>query len=158
MRRMYSEKQLKELSKAEAKLVQKDISTLVDKDGHPRFIEGDIKYQNPVEGVTQTYGKWSLSGSHLLIVVALEYANATEVPYKTISVDLPEWVASKIYPTASQLVDYKTFSAFADDFTSQVQPAYLTKYTNSIKIELGNLTLTKDRAVRVAFDLLIDNE
>ena len=166
MRRMYSESELTNLIKKYL-ASDTDISfggdvkvfeNIVDKDGHPRFIEGDIVYTNPIEGVLQKYGKWSLSGSHLLIVLALEYANGTELPYKTVGLNLPEWIVNKIYPITSQLIDYKVFAAFASDFTTQNQGAYLVKYGTSVNIELANFTLTKDRAVRIAFDLLIDNE
>ena len=76
MRRMFSLKQLEEIAN---KQVQEQVSSgelenvkvfenIVDKDGHKRFIEGDITFEN-ITGVSKVYGKWSLSGNHLMIVI-----------------------------------------------------------------------------------------
>ena len=56
----------------------KIFENIVDNQGNTRFIEGDITIQE-VSGVSKLFGKWSLSGSHLLIVLALGIANATEI-------------------------------------------------------------------------------
>lgn len=157
MKRMWSKNELAR----QVKEVKKDITTLVDKDGHPRFIEGDINIPE-IEGVTKEYGKWSLSGSHLLIVLAISIVDTTALTTRTIaSFDgLPQWVIDKCIPTFSNAIDYKAFNLFASNLSSQNIGVYLRKpTTSSLDIYLANnITLTADRTGRIAFDLLIDNE
>ena len=59
MKRMWSRKELKEM----VEQIKKNVNTLVDSDGHDRFISGDIT-TSTIAGVEFTYGKWSLRGSH----------------------------------------------------------------------------------------------
>ena len=53
-----------------------NISTLTDSKGNPRFIEGEGTPME-MEGFTASYCKWSLSGTHLMIVLSGSFANAT---------------------------------------------------------------------------------
>jgi len=162
MRRMFSENQIKELASNEAKLVQKDITTLVDKDGHPRFIEGDVVIRE-TSGLEQTYGKWSLSGTHLMIVFAGDIEQDAVLPYDGAFVtidDLPSWVLDKIVPQSSYsgtYIDRKDVPLLADDATSQ-NGAFILRKSTTLFVTFGGVTATKDRSFRVAFDLLIDNE
>ena len=161
MRRMYSKNQLKVLSKAEAKLVKKDISTLVDKDGHDRFIEGDIELDSGVpEGVEKLYAKWSLSGSHLMIVICFSIANGTVVSGANALtyIDLPKWVMDKIVPITSNIVDSRSITVFNTAFSGQSMGTSVVK-TPGDKLRLNcNITATDDRIARYTLDLLIDNE
>ena len=139
----------------------KVFENIVDKDGHKRFIEGDITI-NQMSGVTQNYGKWSLSGSHLLIVLALTLQNETTILDNAVLCDInvPSWVLNKIYGFVGATVDYKTFGAYATTGGSQNFVCRLHK-TTTPKLQIrkdSNLTLTNARYVRIAFDLLIDNE
>ena len=160
MRRMFSEKQIREFADAQAKAVKKDISTLVDKDGHDRFIEGDIELKEGVN-ITKTYAKWSLSGSHLLIVIAGTITNGDVIASDTIcEINAPEWILDKIYPTISTIVENKTCVFYNSSFGSQSTPVFLEKYTSpkKLSIYMNGFTATDDRNFRLAFDLLIDNE
>ena len=134
----------------------KVFENIVDKNNHNRFIEGDITIET-ITGITQKYGKWSLSGSHLLIVLAVDIANATSLGVKLAEVELPEWIKSKIIPLYSTRVAYKVEYAFADD-NSQQQITYLVdKTANGLSIYPYG-TITADRHARFQLDLLIDNE
>lgn len=157
MRKMYTEEQIVHLVEENGKI---DFSKLVDKDGHNRFIEGNITISNTLTGFTQRYGKWSLSGTHLLIVVAITIDNATVVAANTVlcSIILPQWVKDKIVPLAGVYVDNKTISLRADDYTQQQIGSTLNKGSSDLYITLGTLTLNAERTGRFAFDLLIDNE
>ena len=159
MRRMYSQKQLEELIQA----TKKDIATLVDKDGHERFIEGEVKINESLTGATITYAKWSLSGSHLLIVVA---GNSKEDdvfgaynPLVSIE-DLPDWVLNKIAVVfGSSYIEQKQISMYAEDWSTQTFYCLLGKDNNGLFIrKTGSTTLTTDKGFRIAFDLLIDND
>lgn len=135
---------------------------IVDKDGHKRFIDGDIETAT-ISGVTFTYAKWSLSGSHLLIVLAgsiengASLSNTSWVP----NLNIPEWIKDKIYPVAGNNIEIKQVPATGVDWSSQLLGVVLQKnvITKVININMySTLTLTADRGFRIAFDLLIDNE
>ena len=135
-----------------------------DKDGHARFIEGDIDISEYLPaGVSKTYGKWSLSGSHLLIVLGLELANATALTNGTYiaTINLPSWIKEKIVPLWGGVnINAVNFTCWADDWTSQTLRINLVKTSgNDINLYAGGaLTLTANRSVRVSYDLLIDND
>lgn len=115
------------------------------------------------KGVTISYCKWSLSGTHLMMVCAGTIANTTVIANNAAiaTYNLPDYILNKIYPVwASTRLEMKTISFLADDWTSQNAYITLTIGTNNLTINLtsGNLTLTANRAFRIQFDLLIDNE
>lgn len=136
---------------------------IVDKNGNKRFIEGDIVLVDGLTGFTQTYGKWALSGSHLLIVVAFDIADATAfIGARICNINIPEWIYDKIYALyggANAVVTNITASGYADDYSSQTATVYMTKPTGQpLSIYINAITTTKERHFRIAFDLLIDNE
>ena len=156
---MYSEEQLERVAQEQAKLVKKDIATLVDSQGRDRFIEGDIELIDDYVG-TKLYGKWNLSGSHLLFVLALSFKNNDVITAGncTKPINIPNWIKDKIVTLFGNSVDRQQVVFFGDDASTQSTNCYLQKSSNDITIYLGGITLTKDRQVRIAFDLLIDNE
>ena len=135
---------------------------IVDKDGNARFIEGEITFETAT-GLTKTYAKWSLSGSHLLIVVCGDIANGSALTNGQVicKINLPQWVKDKIAILfASYMVDFKVITFWADNWSSQTVQGSLQKSADgTVKVAInGNLTLTSDRHFRIQFDLLIDNE
>ena len=162
MRRMYSLNQLQEiaLKKIESTTSLKVFENIVDKDGHKRFVEGEVNLEENT-GFTKTYGKWALSGSHLLIVLALDLENGTTTLKSTIStINLPNWIKDKIYKLygTSTIINY-TANLYGDDYSSQTSSVALNKTgDNKIQIYFQITTATADRHCRIAFDLLIDNE
>lgn len=72
-KRMVSEDSIKKLENLLEGVAFEDI---VDKNGNPRFIEGTITPET-ISGITFTYCKWSLSGTHLMIVLAGTCKNVT---------------------------------------------------------------------------------
>ena len=161
MRRMYSKPQLLEAVEQESKLNGiKVFEDIKDKDGHNRFIEGDITLET-IEGFTAKYGKWSLSGSHLLIVLSADVANATVIPAYTIltKITLPSWIHDKIAVLyGSNLVAVQSIALFDSNGGSQNLTIRLRKRETTIEIDTTSLTLNADRTFRLGFDLLIDNE
>lgn len=137
---------------------------IVDAQGHKRFIEGDINLMEDVPAtITKVYGKWSLSGSHLMLVLALDIGIAE---YEWIGgfadiVNLPQWILDKIYPSSAlsnSYVDFKGFYAFSEDSSNQQISAYLRKEATAMYISLNGVSVPKQRYTRITFDLLIDNE
>ena len=161
MRRMYSKPQLLEAVEQAAEVNGlKAFENIVDKDGHKRFIEGDITIET-ITGITKQYGKWSLCGTHLLIVLAVEIENGTALSGTLLAkVNLPTWIMDKIYPiiSGSNIINATNYKAFASDYTSQEMSVNLTKHVDNYLQIVGSLTLTKTRTCRIGIDLLIDND
>ena len=169
MRKMYSLNQLKEIAN---KQVQEQVSSgnltnlkvfeeIVDKDGHKRFIE-ENGTPLELEGFESVYCKWSLSGTHIMFVLAGNVASTTTIPSsaKLATFNPPQWIMDKIYPIfATKRIEVKGVNAWSSGWTSQTITAVLTKESNSINFEtISSLTLTDDRSFRLQYDLVIDNE
>lgn len=161
---MYSKPQLLEAVEQESNLNGiKIFDDIKDKNGNPRFVEGEINLVDSVpSGVTKIYGKWSLSGSHLLIVLCLKLANGTTITNGTSLADftLPSYIIDKIAVLwGGVAVDMKNFSAYNDSWGTQQFSVFLGKSSSKLGItKTSDLTLSAERNVRISFDLLIDNE
>ena len=133
------------------------MENIVDSQGNNRFVEGDVTTEE-IAGVTFTYGRWSLSGTHLMIVLAGTIASNTSITegYKAELKDLPTWILNKIYPTS-----YKLITAEEIILWGAAQTSYqigLDKDDEKIKIYFNDVTTTENKYFRVQFDLLIDTE
>ena len=151
MKRMWSEEEIQNF--------KKDISNLVDSKGNPRFIEGEGTPAT-IEGFTSTYCKWSLSGTHLMLVLAGNVENETTLSGFIVTFALPEYIMNKIYPIFSSEINRLNITLWGDDFSSQASYIQLLKDANGkyLYFNIPSLTLTKNRSFRVQFDLLIDSE
>ena len=138
---------------------------ILDKDGHARFIEGDGT-STTQEGLTVSYCKWSLSGSHLMLV----FAGALDANYvltdnqTTALFALPEWIMNKIFPVAGyNTIEIKDVNVFN---SSSISIAYteklaIQKLSNGIGIFIPQRAQTApayQTTFRAQFDLLIDND
>lgn len=135
---------------------------ITDKDGHKRFIEGN-GLVSEITGLTNTYCKWALSGTHLLLVCAGKLADETVINAGTVlcQFEIPKWVYDKIYPVwGDAYIEYKAIDCRADNWVGQTLDTALYKGSANIIgiIMPSTLTLTDDRGFRIEFDLLIDNE
>lgn len=142
-------------------IAEPSFENITDKDGHKRFIEDNITMET-IEGVTQTYGKWSLSGSHLMIVITFSVENGINFPATTIAtVNIPSWIVEKIVNVFvnATYVCIERIKGYDATVNTQELLCVLRKTTGgSIEINTGSLTLTSAKDFRVEFDLLIDNE
>ena len=162
MKRMWTERQVRALGVdgTEQKSALKVFEHIADNDGHLRFIEGVIEPKT-ITGFTFTYARWSLSGSHLLIVLGGTIESGTAFSYGTIATlkDVPAWIKDKLVPIyGSSGIDVVTLPVYASDYSSQNVTSYLTKSGSNINIDLGSNTFSANRTFRIEFDLLIDNE
>ena len=161
MKRMWSKNELKEIVKGTQGY---NFANLVDKDGNPRFIEFEgVGIEQ--EGIEILYNKASLSGTHLLVVLALSVADSTIIPADSIltTFTLPKWIYDKIVPIQATIVTNSAQALVlrASDWSAQSADVILEKKSdNKITITFvsTSLTLTADRVGRVQIDLLIDNE
>lgn len=149
-----------EVDNIEAKANAPLMENIVDSEGHKRFQEWDLTpSSNP--GITMTYAKASLSGTHFMVVIAGDLANeAVFGNGETLASinNLPDWILSKIVPVWGDVwVERKETNAYAADWTVQSFFCGLNKSSNYLGIgKLGALTLNADRKFRIQFDLLID--
>ena len=137
-----------------------DIAQLVDSSGHDRFVTEEITLET-ITGVTKTYGKWSLSGTHLLIVLGLSIDDATTLAEgtKLCSLNLPAWMEAKIVPLFGSIISRYVGNIYNPSTGSaQEIRVNLRKDANSKSILdlTASLTTTALRNARIAFDLLID--
>lgn len=148
-------------SKEEIETQKKDISTLVDSKENPRFVEGDGVGLTQ-EGVTITYCKWSLSGTHLMLVCAGTITKNTAISVNTTLANykLPAYIMNKVYPVfAVNIIEYKQVDyRQVDGWTSQSAGCFLDKYSAGLRITSSGITATDNRGFRIQYDLLIDNE
>ena len=95
-----------------------------------------------------------------MIVMAGTITNGTTINEGVIGTldDLPAWVYDKIYNTFSNIVEVKSVSCRATDWSSQNMTVALNKSTKLRLYNSSALTLSADRGFRISFDLLIDNE
>ena len=135
------------------------MENIKDKNGNLRFIEDDITVPT-ISGLTLNYAKWSISGTHLMIVLAGEIEDATTISGSNlVTINLPQWVKDKIFTTSGVIVYSQSVTLVADDLSTQSWLLYLQKPNDeTINIYNTALTTTKKRYFRVQFDLLIDAE
>lgn len=145
------------------------LDDIEDSAGNKRFVEGDIlKTENITSNINLVYGKWSLSGTHLMIVAA---ASCPDSGYVYTSDELfyldglPSWIFDKIIPLLTynhvNYIDRKATTFFNQSAETVTRTAYYIKDTvnNKIVIKIGNdLQLTSSYNVRFTLDLLIDAE
>lgn len=134
--------------------------TITDSHGNPRFVEGDITMET-IAGVTQTYGRWSLSGTHLMIVVCADVANGTTIPNRDIAfINLPAWILNKINPLIATRIESKNVLMYDTSFTTQTITVVLTKGEALLAFVTRGTTVevNSDRKFRIQFDLLIDDD
>lgn len=135
------------------------MENIKDLAGHNRFIEGEGRLI-AVEGITNNYNKWSLSGTHFMLVLAYVTTDSVSVSSATVfaQYSLPTFIIDKIVPVGTSVVDVKNcylFSgnAYVDSFAVRIAKINAT----TIQV-LGaeTKTIATDLAFRIQYDLLID--
>lgn len=142
------------------KLVNPLMEDIVDSDGYKRFQKFEATL-NPIAGLTISYAKASLSGTHLMLVIAGSIANGTTITNGTTLTyfPVPDFIYNEVYPVWGDIyIETKQTLLYGADWSTQTLSAVLQKTTNNrlAILNTGNLTLNADRSFRVQFDLLID--
>jgi len=137
------------------------MENIVDSKGNKRFIDGDGT-PSEITGITPKYCKWSLSGTHLMLVYAFDIADTTALTNSQtlVSFALPDYIMDKIFGTISPTIIIRTsVTVISSSLANQSIALAVSKGTTSVSIvNLGNFTCTADRSGRIQIDLLIDNE
>lgn len=136
------------------------LDDIVDAEGNKRFIEGNLTIEITEEevttyGFTPIYNKWSLSGTHLMIVSSFS-VTAGWTPNKTLfSATVPDYIYNKVFP----IVEGGFVSRLKVPDSQNTDKVFLLNKGNNNKLEVySSSTFSADRAVRVQFDLLIDTD
>ena len=136
------------------------LDNIVDSQGNKRFIEGRGNPET-ITGVTSLYCKWSLSGTHLMLVYALNLDSGTSLNARTdiCSFELPQWILDKIYSTFNGLVNVVDALYVPDGNTPTAKQEWLYKTATGLKItNKTGVQATNASYLRIQFDLLIDSE
>lgn len=129
-----------------------------DTQGNNRFIEGNLTTE-AISGVTFTYAKWALSGSHLMVVLCGEIASGTTIGVVTLATaNLPAFIKNKIVGVfATNYIAIHDDKAYYDDWNSVSLQNALYKTENGIGIlQIANPTTTEKAHFRIQYDLIID--
>lgn len=134
--------------------------TIEDTNGNKRFVKGDVVLaENAPQGLVEVYGKWSLSGSHLMIVLGCELPDGLVLKNATVFAyaQLPKWVFDNLFTLFSIALDSKTFQLRGNDWSSQDIIVYLSKAEgNKVAFNFGqDATVSGFKKGRFAFDFII---
>ena len=89
------------------------IEEIHDENGNLRFIEGDINTEE-ITGVSFDIAKFSLSGTHLMFVLAGSVENGTSLENNKRwgSLTIPQWIYNKIFELGGGVVETKGFNIY----------------------------------------------
>lgn len=139
-----------------------NLEDIVDSQERKRFIEGDIVGRNPGEvGVMSfPYGKWSLSGTHLMLVLCVYLHSTATIPANARLceyINLPDWVKAKLTALYASNLDYKSFFLFGSS-NSYIKIRCIKQAETDIYFTVGeDFTPTvANSQFRIQFDFLID--
>ena len=135
-----------------------------DSNGHIRFVE-NAGTAVVITGFTASYCRYSLSGSHLMFVLAGTFSSGSTLSngQALARFAIPQWIFDKIYPVFSSALEVKEVGLYNSDWSTESDniKVVLTKVVGPTEMwftHIGNtITMSKDRSFRIAFDLLIDN-
>ena len=134
-----------------------------DAQGHNRFIEGEIELHATQDETTLLYGRYSLSGSHIMFVIAGQIPTGNVLKQGFIAnIELPEWILNKIVNVYPQdgAIEYKQLALLDTAGVNAVyQKVSIGKSSNKVYIWnfTTSSTVSVDKYFRLQFDLLIDN-
>lgn len=133
---------------------------ITDEHGNHRFVEGNVTHNN-LSGVTAIYGKWSLSGTHLMITALYDFAAGATVAADTLlcGLQVPNFISSKIYPLYGDVANRLVIQAFDQAGAIQNFTVFLHTQGDTLTLVTGtSTTFTTGKTARIQFDLLIDTD
>ena len=158
MKHMWSEEELQTLIEEQGGSggSGSTLDDIVDSNGNKRFVEGVLPVI-PIEGLTYLYNKWSLSGTHLMIVLLFaNYTNSdVNVSNQTLfSIAFPDYIENKIISTTDGVILKDRFF----DFTNDTQIYYTLSKTSAVVTATGDGFASRGKTYRLTLDMLIDSE
>ena len=142
---------------------------IVDSHGNKRFAEGDINLLPEFSnlGITKLYGKWSLSGTHLMVVIAINIPANITIPVNSVicRFTFPNYIKDKIIGLWGNTIDVKSFVArnatawYQNILILNNVAMFISSPGNIFNIGTSEAITTKAQSVcRIQFDLLIDSD
>lgn len=136
------------------------MENIKDEDGNNRFQEWNLSTEE-ITGVTFTFAKASLSGTHLMFVLSGTVASGTSLGnnVKWAQVKLPTWIYDKIFSVGGGVIEAKSFNVLNTTTTVISGNMYYKKESSEYVAfyRAGTTTAsTQDGYFRIQFDLLID--
>ena len=142
------------------------ITNIIDSYGHNRFIEGTSTIRS-ITGISNTYNKWSLSGTNLHFDFCFKVNSGTTINSYVILYDyaLPSWVYDRI-TTPSHIANKDWVAVKEEKATNNAGVPEGSAYSFLLQKDTvgyvhlyyisGTRTASSDEYFRVTFDLLID--
>ena len=146
------------------------LEQIVDSNGNPRFLEGNGQYTIDEDVIGVLYCKWSLSGSHLMVVITGRFASSKAIPqYKPLATyELPDFIINKIYSVTGahygniSRIDIKLFTQTVEAISTEAGYGYINEDSPNILRILcrdGFTTSANEyNFFRAQLDLIIDTE
>lgn len=141
------------------------LEKIKDEEGHKRFLEGAMQVYSSGNTLDITYAKWSLSGSHLQIVIAGRRPANSSMPNEVDlgAQNLPSFIHNKLVPLVSSYLGWKTSETTYTGYTEGDKVwSYCVRHGSyGIVIAIGAWTpsiSTSDSYFRITYDFLIDLE
>lgn len=136
----------------------KAFENITDVNDNLRFVEGEINLPS-VTGVTYPFTKWSLSGSHLMIVICGNITQGTTFSIKRADITIPQWLLDKITPLTATYVN-AGYSDIVDNSYAQVGRISSNLEKTSTNLRLNFICVTEDSptsdgSFRLQYDLII---
>ena len=137
------------------------MSNIVDSQGNKRFVDGNINKASEITAIEKIYGKWSLSGTHLLLVFCFNHLANTPLYNKSwiaTTEHIPSYIMDKILPISGNIIGIFPYHRGASNTSSYVS---LLKPNNAqlvIAYYGDSYTPSDDEISRIQIDLLIDSD
>ena len=136
------------------------LDDIVDSQGNKRFVEADGEVVTEASKLTPSYCKWSLSGTHLMCVLA---GTVTANVYIGLFVSmanftLPSYIGSKIFPVYRKSVETREITIYDANGLINQNVNFQFQYENNVIsfVPQADIHVTSTGYFRIQFDLLID--
>ena len=167
MKHMWSEEELQDLIEVQSGSAEIILENIVDSKGRNRFIcgNGDTEI---LEGFQLLYSNWALNGTNLIFEFMGIFNKNISILNKTLCLfTLPEWISNKIKTPMLNLVDhirYEIIGVEHDEYDMWTvlkgsSDMIIDKLSNTIRfIDNGNPNISAQNALKVRYNIIIDNE
>lgn len=150
MKRMYSEKELLDVTNTE---------NIVDSKERNRFIVDNGEPGN-VSGLTVSSSKWTLNGNNLIFEILGTFSGNLSGHDILSTFTLPDWVVNKIVTPVSNIVDILTCDMISIEDASAINiKVQVTKSGNDIYFtNITNINISATSLFKLRYNTIIDNE
>lgn len=133
------------------------LDDIVDSQGNKRFIEGD-GVNGSYANVSYLYNKWSLSGTHLMLVTVFKVNSSQDFSANTTisTFKLPQFIIDKITNISTNIVLRRNCDVYVNEAITANIETKLIKNNDELKINVATYSLINSGDARIQVDLVID--